>query len=61
IIPGDLASIVQSLDCGISNKLDGTKNNLLYDSDKENSEVDSNEDLTEIVEEDSLSANKLEK
>ncbi|CAG8540360.1 23356_t:CDS:2, partial [Gigaspora margarita] len=46
--------------CGISNKLDGTEDDLLYDSDKENSEINNNEDLTEIVEEDSLSANELE-
>ncbi|CAG8569906.1 21354_t:CDS:2 [Gigaspora margarita] len=46
--------------CGISNKLDGTEDNLLYDSDKENSEIDNNKDLTKIVEEDSLSANELE-
>ncbi|CAG8842448.1 27515_t:CDS:2, partial [Gigaspora margarita] len=46
--------------CGISNELDGTENDLLYSSDKENSEIDNNEDLLEIVEEDSLSANELE-
>ncbi|CAG8749224.1 23546_t:CDS:2 [Dentiscutata erythropus] len=46
--------------CGISNELDETEDDLLYDSDKENSEIDNNEDLTEIVEEDSLFANELE-
>ena len=46
--------------CGISNKLDGTEDDLLYDSDKENGEIDNNKDLTKIVEEDSLSANELE-
>ncbi|CAG8830640.1 31410_t:CDS:1, partial [Gigaspora margarita] len=46
--------------CGISNKLDGTEDKLLYDSDKENSKIDNNEDLTEIVEEVSLTANELE-
>ncbi|KAF0441396.1 hypothetical protein F8M41_003830 [Gigaspora margarita] len=45
---------------GISNELDGTENDLLYSSDKENSKVDNNEDLLEIVKEDSLSANELE-
>ncbi|CAG8857450.1 8610_t:CDS:1, partial [Gigaspora margarita] len=38
--------------CSIFNKLDGTEDDLLYDSDKENSEIDSNENLTKIVEED---------
>ncbi|CAG8769385.1 15917_t:CDS:2 [Dentiscutata erythropus] len=45
--------------CGISNELNRTEDDLLYDSDKENSEIDNNKDLTEIVE-DSLSANELE-
>ncbi|CAG8841736.1 45406_t:CDS:2, partial [Gigaspora margarita] len=46
--------------CSISNELDGTEDDLLYSSDKKNSEVDNNKDLLEIVEEDSLSANELE-
>ncbi|CAG8828603.1 16651_t:CDS:2, partial [Gigaspora margarita] len=37
---------------GISNELNGTENDLLYSSDKENSEVDNNENLLEIIEED---------
>ncbi|KAF0484466.1 zinc finger mym-type protein 4-like isoform x1 [Gigaspora margarita] len=39
---------------------DGTEDDLLYSSDKENSEIDNNEDLLKIVEKDSLSANELE-
>ncbi|CAG8798745.1 5222_t:CDS:1, partial [Gigaspora margarita] len=46
--------------CGISNKLDETKNNFLYNLDKENSEIDDNKDLTKIVKENSLYTNKLE-
>ncbi|CAG8515297.1 5549_t:CDS:2 [Racocetra fulgida] len=46
--------------CGISNKLDGTKDDLLYDSDTDHNEVNDNDDLIEIVEEDSLSAEELE-
>ncbi|CAG8816370.1 510_t:CDS:1, partial [Cetraspora pellucida] len=46
--------------CGISNELDGTEDDLLYNSDQENSEINNNEDLFEVVEEDSLSAEELE-
>ncbi|CAG8592038.1 8167_t:CDS:2, partial [Scutellospora calospora] len=46
--------------CGISNELDRIEDDLLYNSDQENSEIDDNEDLFEVVEEDSLSAEELE-
>ncbi|CAG8603980.1 16056_t:CDS:1, partial [Racocetra fulgida] len=46
--------------CGISNKLDATEKDLLYNLDNKNSDLDSNEDLLEIVDEDSLSAEELE-
>ncbi|CAG8854287.1 24839_t:CDS:2, partial [Gigaspora margarita] len=52
IISGGLTSIVQPLDYGIFNELDRTEDDLLYSLDKENSEVDNNKDLLEIVEED---------
>ncbi|CAG8541517.1 6615_t:CDS:2 [Cetraspora pellucida] len=39
---------------------DGTEDNLLYNSDQENSKIDDNEDLFKVVEEDSLSAEELE-
>ncbi|CAG8613166.1 20864_t:CDS:2, partial [Cetraspora pellucida] len=45
---------------GISNELDETEDDLLYNSDQENSEINNNEDLFEVVEEDSLSAKELE-
>ncbi|CAG8780925.1 238_t:CDS:1, partial [Dentiscutata erythropus] len=44
----------------ISNELDRTEDDLLYDSDKKNSDLDNNEDSLKIVNEDSLSAEKLE-
>ncbi|CAG8843895.1 14644_t:CDS:1, partial [Gigaspora margarita] len=37
---------------GISSKLDRTEDDLLYSLDKENSKVDNNKDLLEIVEKD---------
>ncbi|CAG8563421.1 2415_t:CDS:2 [Dentiscutata heterogama] len=43
--------------CDISNKLDSTEDNLLYNSDKKN---DDNEDLVEIVDENSFSAEELD-
>ncbi|CAG8759451.1 2452_t:CDS:1, partial [Dentiscutata erythropus] len=46
--------------CGISNELDKTEDDLLYDSDKENSDLDNNKDSLEKVDEDSLFAKELE-
>ncbi|CAG8693819.1 12649_t:CDS:1, partial [Racocetra persica] len=43
--------------CGISNELDGTEDDLLYDSDKKN---DNSEDLLEIVDKDSFFAEELD-
>ncbi|CAG8501651.1 17210_t:CDS:2 [Dentiscutata heterogama] len=43
--------------CGISNELDGTEDDLLYNSNKEN---DDNEDLAEIVGKTSFSAEELD-
>ncbi|CAG8798894.1 17868_t:CDS:2 [Cetraspora pellucida] len=43
--------------CGISNELDGTEDDWLYDLDKKN---DDNEDLAEIVDENSFSAEELD-
>ncbi|CAG8540054.1 5297_t:CDS:2 [Cetraspora pellucida] len=45
---------------GIAVTSDGTEDDLLYNSDQENSKIDDNEDLFEVVEEDSLSAEELE-
>ncbi|CAG8488650.1 21520_t:CDS:10, partial [Gigaspora rosea] len=52
--------IKTSKKCGISNRLDGTGDDLFYSFDKEKSEVDNNEDLLEIVKKNSLSADELE-
>ncbi|CAG8761653.1 20281_t:CDS:1, partial [Dentiscutata erythropus] len=46
--------------CSISNKLNDTEDNLLYNSDIDYNEINNNEDLIEIVEEDSLFAKELE-
>ncbi|CAG8761312.1 4481_t:CDS:2 [Cetraspora pellucida] len=43
--------------CGISNELDSTENDLLYNSNKKN---DDNKDLVKIVDKNSFSAKELD-